>query len=147
MWDLDNPYLYNLKIIYENAEYKERFGLRSSEFKADGYYLNGKLIKLLGLNRHQSYPYYGYAMPKGAQVEDVELLLDIGLNIVRTSHYPQSKHFLNACDELGLLVFTELPGWQHIGDLEWQKKSIENVEKMINERIEESFSLYKANLQ
>lgn len=131
LWDLDNPYLYNVKIIYEEAEYKERFGLRASEFKREGYYLNGKLIKLLGLNRHQSYPYYGYAMPKGAQVEDVKLLLDLGLNIVRTAHYPQSKHFLNACDELGLLVFTELPGWQHIGDLEWQKKSIKNVEKMI----------------
>ena len=94
-------------------EVRQKFGIRSAEFKEDGFYLNGEKIKLLGLNRHQSYPYVGYAMPKSAQYEDADILkYDLGLNIVRTSHYPQSKHFLERCDEIGSLVFEEIPGWQ-----------------------------------
>ena len=52
-------------------------------------------------------------------------------NIVRTSHYPQSRHFLDACDEMGLLVLEEIPGWQHIGDEAWKLISIDNVSRMI----------------
>lgn len=131
LWDIDNPYLYTVKLSYENASYSERFGLRDISFKKDGFYLNGKLLKLIGLNRHQSYPYVGYAMPKQAQKEDVVILKDLGLNIVRTSHYPQSTHFLDACDEIGLLVFEEIPGWQHIGNKEWQAVALDNVRSMI----------------
>lgn len=53
------------------------------------------------------------------------------MNAVRTSHYPQSKHFLDRCDELGLLVFTEIPGWQHIGDEEWKKVLCQDTEEMV----------------
>ena len=131
LWELENPYLYKVKVTFNNAIYVDRFGLRDALFTKDGFYLNGQPLKLLGLNRHQSYPYVGYAMPKGAQQEDAKLLKDLGLNIVRTSHYPQSKHFLDACDEIGLLVFEEIPGWQHIGDKKWQEMSLLNVERMI----------------
>src|SRR5699024_3613449 len=89
-------------------------------------------VKLVGLNRHQAYPYVGYAMPQRVQEKDAEILkYELGLNIVRTSHYPQSVHFLRKCDEIGLLVFEEIPGWQHIGDEAWQAESIKNVEEMI----------------
>ena len=138
LWDLDSPKLYNLRV----SLYKEKslidednvtFGFREAVFKKDGFYLNGKKIKLLGLNRHQSYPYVGYAMPKSMQEKDANILKnDLGLNMVRTSHYPQSKHFLNRCDEIGLLVFTEIPGWQHIGqDKEWRDTFLNNVKEMI----------------
>jgi beta-galactosidase/beta-glucuronidase len=50
---------------------------------------------------------------------------------VRTSHYPQSPHFLDACDEYGLLVLEEIPGWQHIGDAGWKDLSVDNVDRMI----------------
>ena len=60
-----------------------------------------------------------------------ELLKELGVNLVRTSHYLQSTHFLDRCDELGLLVFEEIPGWQHIGDEAWQDISVQNVEEMI----------------
>ena len=84
------------------------------------------------MNRHQSFPYIGYALGQSAQYKDAEILkYDLRINLVRTSHYPQSKHFLNRCDEIGLLVFEEIAGWQHIGDKEWQNKSIENVQNMI----------------
>ena len=71
--------------------------------------------KLIGLNRHQSWPYVGYAMPERIQRRDAQLLRrELGCNVVRTSHYPQSRHFLDACDELGLLVMEEIPGWRRV---------------------------------
>lgn len=80
-------------------------------------------VKLRGLNRHQSYPYVGYAMPESMQKRDADILKnELGVNAVRTSHYPQSRHFVERCDELGLLVFTEIPGWQHIGDEIWKNR-------------------------
>lgn len=136
LWDLDDPYLYKACAVYQHHDYRDeyctRFGLREAIFKRDGFYLNQKKIKLHGLNRHQSYPYVGYAMPKSAQEEDADIIrFDLGCNIVRTSHYPQSKHFLNRCDEIGLLVLEEIPGWQHIGDEAWQNQSINNLDIMI----------------
>ncbi|NLC66553.1 MAG: glycoside hydrolase family 2 protein [Clostridium sp.] len=137
LWSIDNPNLYSMKIdlidgknVIDKNEI--RFGFRDIKFKKDGFYLNGEKIKLRGLNRHQSFPYVGYAMPKSAQEKDAEILKDeLGVNIVRLSHYPQSDHFLNRCDELGLLVFDEIPGWQHIGDESWQDISIKNTKEMI----------------
>ena len=103
-----------------------RFGFRSVEFTAEGFRLNGKSLKIRGLNRHQSFPYAGYAMGREAQERDAEILKhDLRVNLVRTSHYPQSTHFLNRCDELGLLVFEEIPGWQHIGGAAWKQESVE----------------------
>jgi beta-galactosidase len=137
LWDINHPYLYTLETHYEIESklidsLSIRFGIRHAEFKKDGFYLNHQKIKLMGLNRHQSYPYVGYAMPKSAQIEDADILkYSLGLNVVRTSHYPQSKHFLNRCDEIGLLVFEEIPGWQHIGDEKWQLLSLEYVKQMI----------------
>lgn len=136
LWDIEDPYLYTAKIQYKHSNDQDmidvRFGLREAIFKRDGFYLNQKKIKLHGLNRHQSFPYVGYAMPKRAQIEDADLIkFDLGCNIVRTSHYPQSSHFLDRCDEIGLLVFEEIPGWQHIGDESWKKQSLANLDSMI----------------
>lgn len=137
LWDLKSPFLYQAIITYSvHGEVidavSERFGLRRAEFRNDGFYLNHEKIKLIGLNRHQSYPYVGYAMPKSAQYEDAEILkCQLGVNIVRTAHYPQSRHFLDRCDEIGLLVFEEIPGWQHIGNAAWQENSCRSVRAMI----------------
>lgn len=134
LWQPDDPRLYTVRASLEDSEISERFGFRKIEFTPNGFLLNDRKIKLCGLNRHQSYPYVGYAMPKRAQEKDAEILKEeIGINIVRTSHYPQSKYFLDRCDELGLMVFEEIPGWQYIGDEEWKKLSVKNVEDMIME--------------
>ncbi|MBO4514366.1 MAG: glycoside hydrolase family 2 protein, partial [Lachnospiraceae bacterium] len=125
LWDINDPALYELKTQLFQGEMllDERvdvFGFRSAKFRRDGFYLNGRKVKIRGLNRHQSYPYLGYAAPKSLQVNDADILkYELGVNAVRTSHYPQSHYFIDRCDELGLLVFTEMPGWQHIGDGAW----------------------------
>jgi len=137
LWDIDNPVLYDLKLTViqqgnETGSHSYRFGFRDISYRSDGFYLNGRQIKIRGLNRHQTYPYSGNAMPKSAQYKDAEILKEeLGVNAVRLSHYPQSRHFLDRCDELGLLVFDEIPGWQHIGDENWKKVSLKNVEEMI----------------
>ncbi len=132
LWDIENPNLYKAIFTIADDSYVVNFGLRTCVFKNDGFYLNGKKVKILGLNRHQSYPYVGYAMPKSMQELDAKILKDeLCVNAVRTSHYMQSHDFISMCDKLGLLVFTEAPGWQHLGDAEWKKQHLENVKNMI----------------
>lgn len=138
LWSVEEPYLYVLETqLFDDAgnllDSKEtRFGFRDIRYDAGGFYLNGKKVKIRGLNRHQSWPYVGYAMPKNMQKEDADILkYELGLNEVRTSHYPQSRYFIDRCDEIGLLVFTEIPGWQHIGNAEWKDKALQNVKDMV----------------
>ncbi len=136
IWDMDNPNLYELKIIIKKQEEIDHtiitFGFRTCEFRRDGFYLNNQLVKLRGLNRHQSYPYVGYAMPKRVQQLDATILKEeLGLHAVRTSHYSQSQYFIERCDEIGLLVFTEIPGWQYIGNQEWKDVALEMTKEMV----------------
>lgn len=139
LWDTEEAHLYILKTqLYQDNtlldETETTFGIREAVFKKDGFYLNGRKLRIRGLNRHQSFPYVGYAMPKSMQRLDADLLKkELGLNAVRTSHYPQSHYFLERCDELGLLVFTEFPGWQHIGDDSWKAQAVANAEDMIRQ--------------
>ncbi len=136
LWSTENPKLYTVKIEVKSPNSEDSFitniGFREAKFTPTGFYLNGEKRQIVGLNRHQSFPYVGYAMPERVQRKDADILkYDLGLNMVRTSHYPQSNYFLNRCDEIGLLVFEEIPGWQHIGDEKWKEVSKENVREMI----------------
>ncbi|WP_457588177.1 glycoside hydrolase family 2 protein [Ensifer canadensis] len=136
LWDIDNPVLYALSLKLETQQGEDvvtqRFGFRTALFTPEGFLLNGRSLKLRGLNRHQAFPHTGYAMGRRAQEKDADILKhELACNVVRTSHYPQSKWFIERCDEIGLLVFEEIPGWQHIGGEAWQKESIENVRRMI----------------
>lgn len=137
LWDCTNPNLYRIRVNLFDGDtlldsLETRFGFRTVNFSENGFYLNGVPLKLMGLNRHQSYPYVGYAMPKSAQFNDAEILkYQLGVNIVRSSHYLPSRHFLDKCDEIGLMVFDEIPGWQHIGDKTWRRTMLENVADMI----------------
>ncbi|HTQ60312.1 MAG TPA: glycoside hydrolase family 2 TIM barrel-domain containing protein [Candidatus Solibacter sp.] len=136
-WDLEHPNLYSVHVrLLRGSELvdqdKRTIGFREAQFTEHGFELNGKVIKLRGLDRHQTFPFAGQAMPGRAQRSDGRILRkNLKCNIVRTSHYPQSRHFLDACDEMGLLVLEEIPGWQHIGDEAWKLISIDNVGRMI----------------
>ncbi len=139
VWELDAPRLCALTVRLTDGdsvlgEKSVRFGFRTIDFRADGLYLNDERIQLRGLNRHQCWPYIGYAAPDRAQALDADILkFELGCNVVRTSHYPQSHAFVSRCDEIGLLVFTEIPGWQHIGGADWKDQAVENVREMVSE--------------
>ena len=137
LWDIANPHLYSVRVrllVGDRVldEETRRIGFREAQFTDHGFELNGKVIKLRGLDRHQTFPFVGQAMPARVQRQDAYILRrQLHCNIVRTSHYPQSRHFLDACDEYGLLVLEEIPGWQYIGDQAWQDLSVDNVSRMI----------------
>ena len=136
-WDNVHPIRYICRVsllkvgrVLDVQEHK--IGFRTVAFKADGFYLNGKKTFLRGLNRHQCYPYVGYAAPEALQREDARILKEeLGCTAVRTSHYPQSHYFIDECDRLGLLVFTEIPGWQHIGGQDWKDQAVHNTYEMV----------------
>jgi beta-galactosidase len=137
LWDLAAPRLYTVHVRLVRSgrtidEDTRRVGFREATFTDHGFSLNGKIIKLRGLDRHQTFPFVGQAMPARVQRKDADILRkNLHCNIVRTSHYPQSRHFLDRCDEIGLLVLEEIPGWQHIGDESWKQVAIDNVGRMI----------------
>lgn len=136
LWRLEDPYLYELRLTLDADQGRDcicqSFGFRTAEFTNAGFRLNGERLKLIGLNRHQSFPYSGYAQGPASQERDADILkYELACNIVRTSHYPQSKAFLDRCDKIGLLVLEEIPGWQHIGGAGWKDESVQNVRRMI----------------
>jgi len=137
LWDLQQPTLYtvHVRLMRDGTEIDSdvrRVGFREAKFTEGGFSLNGKIVKLRGLDRHQTFPFVGQAMPARIQRKDADILRkDLHCNIVRTSHYPQSRHFLDHCDEIGLLVLEEIPGWQHIGPEAWKLTTIDNVGRMI----------------
>ncbi|MCR5079451.1 MAG: hypothetical protein K6B65_06025 [Bacilli bacterium] len=131
-WSPESPKLYRLDVIYCGATYSKNFGFRTIEWKEDGFYLNGVKTKLIGLNRHQCYPYFGMAAPDSVQKEDVRILKRSGINVVRTSHYGDDESFLDECDRLGLLFLNEVPGWQHIGKEEgWRYNFLDFVRRLV----------------
>lgn len=128
LWSPDNPYLYKLEIyiIDKNDRIidavKERIGIRSIEFKGqNGFELNGKQYPrpLIGANRHQDFAVIGNALPNSLHWRDAKKLKDAGIEVIRNAHYPQDPAFMDACDELGLLVIVNTPGWQF-----WNKDPI-----------------------
>ncbi|MBQ4313024.1 MAG: glycoside hydrolase family 2 protein [Clostridia bacterium] len=143
-WSIDSPNLYK---IVANIEGKDEIsfdiGFREAEFRADGFYLNGEKLKLVGLSRNQNYSRLGNALPAYAQECDARLLKELGCNIVRTDHCPPSQHFLDACDRLGLLVFEELPGKKYIGNADWRDCLLTNMrEMMVRDRNHPSIVLW-----
>jgi beta-galactosidase len=136
LWSPDSPKLYQV-LVTVNADgvihsRVVTIGFRQAAFEPDGFYLNGERLQIFGLNRHQLYPYTGMAAPERLQRRDAELLKNqLGCNMVRCSHYPQSQYFLEACDELGLMVWEEPPGWQYVGDNAYQDGVVQNVRDMV----------------
>jgi beta-galactosidase len=137
LWEPDAPQLYQIVATLILADeplhdYRTRIGLREARFEVDGFFLNGKRFRLFGLDRHEIYPYVGFAMPSRVMRKDAEILRrEFNCNVVRCSHYPQNEAFLDACDELGLMVWQETPGWQYIGGPAYEDLVVQNVEDMI----------------
>ncbi len=135
-WSPQTPKLYTVQtsLTYPGGAHtvSTTIGFREARFELDGFYLNGERFEIFGLNRHQLFPYTGMAAPERLQRRDAEILkYELNCNMVRCSHYPQSSYFLDACDELGLMVWEEPPGWTYVGDQAWQEIVIQNVTDMV----------------
>jgi beta-galactosidase len=136
LWSPSHPFLYDMtvRVFKDNKlvdEQHQKVGIRFFELKDDGFYLNGSKCELSGTNRHQEYPYIGYALSDNANWRDAVMIKNAGFNFVRLSHYPQSESFLDACDELGLMVMDCLPGWQFMGDSTFQVNVKQNLRDMV----------------
>ncbi|HEX2627497.1 MAG TPA: glycoside hydrolase family 2 TIM barrel-domain containing protein, partial [Chitinophagaceae bacterium] len=112
LWSVDDPYLYRIAVeIKTNGKtidyHKMRFGIRTVDIKPNGVFLNGKHIKLLGVNCHQDHAGVGSALPDYLQYYRIHLLKNLGVNAYRTSHNAPTPELLDACDSLGMLVMDE----------------------------------------
>lgn len=125
LWSPETPTLYNLIVRIRDREgnvvdgYRRRIGIRSVEFKGkDGFWLNGKPYEspLIGANRHQDFAVVGNAVANSIHWRDAKKLRDAGLKVIRNAHCPQDPAFMDACDELGLFVIVNTPGWQFWND-------------------------------
>ncbi|HEX6746933.1 MAG TPA: glycoside hydrolase family 2 TIM barrel-domain containing protein [Longimicrobium sp.] len=120
LWSPRAPNLYTLRTeIVEGGHAVDaeetRIGIRRIEISREGFRINGERMFLRGTNRHQEYPYVGYAVPEAAQHRDARKIKDAGFDYIRLSHYPHSPAFMDACDELGIVVMNCIPGWQYFG--------------------------------
>lgn len=125
LWSPETPTLYNLIVRIRDREgnvvdgYRHRIGIRSVEFKGkDGFWLNGKPYEspLIGANRHQDFAVVGNAVANSIHWRDAKKLRDAGMKVIRNAHCPQDPAFMDACDELGLFVIVNTPGWQFWND-------------------------------
>jgi beta-galactosidase len=137
LWDTDHPKLYHVvaTLLVDGRplhRYRVRTGFREARFTLDGFYLNGRKVKLFGVNRHQFYPFAGGAMPARVQARDARIIRH-GLNctMVRCAHYPHSEAFFDACDEVGLMAWEEAPGWGYLGDDAWLALAYRDIGQMI----------------
>jgi len=142
LWSPDSPFCYDLvtQVLATDKKGKQvlmdrrktTVGLRQVVFEGKDLYVNGEKMFLRGVNRHQEYPYVGYAVPGNAQWRDAVKIKEAGFDAVRLSHYPHSPEFMEACNRLGLFVLDAIPGWQYFSeDPEFQSQVIQTARDMI----------------
>ena len=137
LWSPDAPNLYVLEttVLCDNRvvdSEKTTFGIREFTFKNNQLYINGKKTFLRGVNRHQEYPYVGYALSDNANYRDAVKIKQAGFDYVRLSHYPHSPAFMKACDELGLVVADAILGWQYYKeDIAFKNQQYESARRLI----------------
>ena len=143
LWSPDNPHLYQVEttIIKGNQlvdKLQNRIGLRWYHFAPYGaFYLNGEKLLLRGTHRHEEYAGYGNALPNHLHRKDMEDIKELGANFVRLGHYPQDPSVYAACDELGIILWDELPWCRGgMGEETWQK----NTETMLTEMITQNYN-------
>ncbi len=143
LWSPDNPNLYTVKLsLEENNKLvdstSDKIGYRWYEFKNHGaFYLNGKRLLIKGTHLHEDYAGYGEAMPDSLRLKDIKMIKRMGANFVRLAHYPQSPLVYKACDELGIMVWDELPWCRGgMGKEEWQS----NTKRLFTEQINQNFN-------
>lgn len=140
LWNgMKNPYLYTLKATLTEGgkvidETQLRFGFREITFDSDkGCFLNGEYIKLRGVSRHQDREAVGNALTLENHIEDLEIIKSMGVNSLRLAHYQQAGEFYDLCDEMGFLVWAEIPVISR-----YQKKAQDNALSQMEELIKQN---------
>jgi len=143
LWSPDSPELYSLEVSIGDGKKlmdvaRETFGYRWFEFKQDGpFFLNGRRLLLRGTQRHEDHAGFGGAVPDSITRRDFRGIKEMGANFVRLGHYPQDPEVYRLCDELGLLVWDELPWCRGgVGGAQWK----ENARRMMREMILQNFN-------
>jgi beta-galactosidase len=137
LWSPASPKLYTVRVTLTGTGLPTHTvnvttGFREATFQTSGFYLNGERLEIFGLNHHELFAYTGMAASTRLLARDAQLITqELNCNMVRCSHYPQSPHFLDACDQLGLMVWEEAPGWQYIGDQDFDAIFLQNVHDMV----------------
>ena len=120
LWDVNEPNLYTAEISIDSGDtVTTKFGIRSTEFTRDGFFLNGRHLKMNGVCMHHDMGSVGVAINRSALLRQLEIMKGMGVNALRTSHNPPAPELLELCDELGILVMDEFFD-------EWTIKKIEN---------------------
>lgn len=142
-WDAEHPYLYTLKLALvdstgnavERAETK--IGFRSVEIKDGMMLVNGKQVRLRGVNRHEMDPETGHVMTEERMIEDIKLLKQCNINAVRTCHYPNTERWYELCDEYGIYLMDETDLEEHglrgtlASDPTWAAAFIDRTQRMV----------------
>ncbi len=111
LWSTRSPKLYTVIAKTEADDLIDKIGFRKIEVKDNNILLNGECIEFLGVNRHEEHPDWGFAFPAKLMKKDIDLMLDMGCNSVRGSHYPNSQIFVDMLDEKGIMFWSEIPMW------------------------------------
>lgn len=111
LWDVGRPELYMVRAATPEDDLADRIGFRFIRAAEGKIYLNGKEIRIQGVNRHEEHPEWGFAFPPKLMMKEIALLKELGCNSVRGSHYPQSPYWIDLLDENGLLYWSEIPIW------------------------------------
>ncbi|MFB3880741.1 MAG: glycoside hydrolase family 2 protein [Armatimonadota bacterium] len=135
LWSPEEPALHEIHVWLDEDDMRERVGIRQVWAEGQKIVLNGKPVKLLGVNRHESHPQFGHGLPDALLVWDAQVMREMGCNFVRGSHYPQDVRWLDLCDELGIMVWCESTGWQHtaehLTDPDFMGAQLTNIEEMV----------------
>ena len=139
LWTAETPNLYQLEVRLKLGDtvvhtVRQKFGFRTIEVRpGQGLFVNGKRVFLKGVARHSFWPDSGRTLSEQVSRDDINVIKDLNGNAARSSHYPPDRHFLDACDELGLYVLDELGGWHGHYDTEVGQKLVkEMVEHDVN---------------
>ncbi|MDD9271368.1 glycoside hydrolase family 2 protein [Paenibacillus sp. GCM10023248] len=136
-WDVGRPELYTFSVQAGEDDLIDRTGFRTVEVRGGQILLNGKELYLQGVNRHEEHPEWGFAFPPKLMLKDLSILQDLGCNIVRGSHYPQSQFWVDLLDEHGMLLWSEIPMWGCFMSLEtlasplFAERGIQMLDEMI----------------
>ena len=135
LWSPDSPNLHMIEVSLRDDDFRIRFGIRTIELQDQQILLNGRPLRLIGFNRHESHPQFGHGLPDELIASDIQQLRDLECTFVRGSHYPQDERFLDLCDEEGICVWEEALSWEpearQLTDERWLRAQERNIDEMI----------------